>query len=348
MHSTLSILLMLAMVVLLLALRRRRSRAIPTLLVAGEFSKDLEPGTSLDFGRKNQHLRFVNVGGSRKQELYEMLTVARSLFGFSNPPSLSGYSEPGAKLLARCLEASEDGSVTMVLIAGLSEVADLLRSHAELVEAKVAAVAIMGGVEQKSGRVLLDEEGHMVPDSAANNKFDMEAASFVYKRFQELGIALRIVTREAAYAAPVPRDLYDRIAAGGHPLAVELRDRQMEGIRDLWYRANLDANDPGRQKLPERCDRDWFCDNFCHGRGKDRTGEDEIWNLIVSFQLYDPITLIAALPERASRFFNPVIVDVQGVEHQVIGLSKSLHGVRNPSDLTEFLVRCFLDNLLVF
>lgn len=348
MQSLLAIFAVLAMVVLLLAFTSWRTRTVSTLLVAGDFSKDMDPRTSLDIRQGNRLIRFVHTGGSRKQELFEMLVVARSLLGLSKPPSFSWYSEPGGALLARCLEECEDGSVTLVLIAGLSEVAEVLRSHSRLVRAKVKSVAIMGGVELEEGLVLLDSDGYMSPDSAANNKFDMEAASYMYRRFQELGIPLRIVTREAAYAAPVPRDLYDRIASTGHPLAVELRDRQREGIRDLWFRANLEAMDPGRQNLPERCDRNWFCDNFCRGRGKDRSGGDEIWDLVVSFQLYDPITLAAALPEPAARFFDPVTVTVRGVDHQVIGLSKSLHGVRNPSELSEFLVRSFVDNLTAF
>ena len=48
------------------------------------------------------------------------------------------------------------------------------------------------------------------PDSAHNNMFDFEAAQYVYRRLQELGIPLRIVSRFAAYSCALHRSIYDR------------------------------------------------------------------------------------------------------------------------------------------
>ncbi|MBZ0187598.1 MAG: hypothetical protein K8F91_15225, partial [Candidatus Obscuribacterales bacterium] len=253
----------------------------------------------------------------------------------------------GPELIVASLAGACDKSVILLLISGLTDAADLLRNHSELVRQKVALVAIMGGVEQKDDQVVLDNESYMIPDSAANNKFDMDAAVYVYRRFQELGVPLTILTREAAYAAPVRRDLYDRMAATGHPVGVKLRNSQQYAIQDLWIRANLTGDDPRRNKLPERCDKAWFVKTFCQGakEGFERNGQDDIWDLIASFQLYDPMTLIAALDELAERYFEPVVVSVNGVEHKIIGLSKTVNGVKEPAALADFMTECFITSL---
>ena len=45
------------------------------------------------------------------------------------------------------------------------------------------------------------------------------------------------------------------------------------------------ADDPMREGLPGRCDKPWFCKVFLSGRGLDRTGDDSIWDAIVSFNM---------------------------------------------------------------
>jgi len=356
------------------------------LIIVGDFGKDMDDEDTLVLSDGVNRHQVVSTHGSRKQELFEMLAVVANLapalergrlakgtlrlLGHPKVPvgvgtdcglradghekEFDGVSylaapedlEPGADLLVRSLESCQDGSAILLLISGLTDAAQLLKDHADLVKQKTAVVAIMGGVEQKDNVVTLDAEGYMIPDSAANNKFDMEAAKFVYRRLQELGVPTTILTREAAYAAPVPRDLYDRMAATGHLVGVKLQKTQRHAIQDVWVRANMAGDDPRRNKLPERCNREWFCNTFCGGNGKERTGDDDIWDLIVSFQLYDPMTLIAAVPELEERFFEPVVVNVNGVDHKIIGVSKTVHGVKDAAGLSAFMIDCFITSLL--
>jgi len=100
-----------------------------------------------------------------------------------------------------------------------------------------------------------------------------------------------------------------------------------------------------RDKLPERCNRDWFRETFLGGEGKDRGDGDEIWDLVKAFQLYDPMTLIAAIPELSDRFFEPVAVTVKGTVHKIIGVSKSLNGVKDAPNLVAFMTNCFIGSL---
>ena len=253
--------------------------------------------------------------------------------------------EDGRELLVRTFKEAEDASLTLVLISGMTDIAAILREHGDLVKAKVESVAIMGGVEVEKGtnNVVIDKDGFMVPDSAANNKFDMDSAIYTYRRIQELGIKMVILTRAAAYACKVPRSFYDELAATGHPVGIKLRDSQQGSIESLWQRACLPAGDEGRAKLPDRCDKDWFCNTFCGGKGKDRTGADSIWDLIQSFNLYDPMTLIAAIPELRERFYDPTIVKVGETEHLIIGVTDALPGVKDPEALAEYMLkRCLL------
>jgi hypothetical protein len=253
--------------------------------------------------------------------------------------------EDGRELLVRTLENAEDKSITLVLISGMTDIAVILRERGDLVQAKCESVAIMGGVEVEKGtnNVVIDKDGYMVPDSAANNKFDMDSAIYTYRRLQELGIKLVILTRAAAYACKVPRSFYDELAGTGHPVGIKLRDSQQGSIESLWQRACLPAGDEGRAKLPDRCNKDWFCDTFCGGQGKDRTGADSIWDLIQSFNLYDPMTLVAAVPELRERFYEPAVVKVGETEHLIIGVSDALPGVKDPAALADYMLkRCLL------
>ena len=338
-----------------------------------------------DGERRARNMAFVNTEGGRRQDLFELAAVVANLappvqrarlakgtlrqlgqpgvpvgigtdcgnspnghdHEFVNIPYMADEAdlEDGAALLVRTLEAADDKSITMVLISGLTDVAGLLRTHADLVRAKVSTVAIMGGVKISGDAVFVNDEGYMEPDTAANNAFDMESAKYVYRKLQEIGVPLVILTREAAYACKVPRKFYDDLADTGHPVGIKLRDSQKGSIESLWRRANLPAEHPDRGTLPARCDKEWFCNTFCKGQGKDRTGDDSIWDLVQSFNLYDPMTLIAAVPELRDRFYDPVVVKVCETEHLIIGVSKTLHGVKDAAALADYMVQRCIDSL---
>jgi len=235
----------------------------------------------------------------------------------------------GRELLVNTLTAAEDGSITLLVIAGQTDVAWLFENHAPLAKAKLESVVIMGGVKQENDEVLLNAAGFMEPDTGANNAFDAVAAATAHRIAQELGIKLVILTREAAYACAVPRSHYDDLAATGHAVGVKLRNTQRGLIEALWKRTNLPADDAGREGLPGRCDKTWFINTFAGGKGADRNGQDSIWDLIQSFFLYDPMTLVAALDDKKAEFYEPTIVTVGGVNHEVIGVSKNKRGVKD-------------------
>ncbi len=139
--------------------------------------------------------------------------------------------------------------------------------------------------------------------------------------------------------------MYDEMAATGHPVGIRLQQAQHNAIEELWVRTWLPADDPKRHGLPARCTKEWFCDTFCGGDGKQRYRDDGIWDLVRSFMLYDPCTLIAALPGLREYFYSPYVHELNGVEHHVIGVSKTRHNVARPEELSVYLRTALVESL---
>lgn len=254
--------------------------------------------------------------------------------------------QDGEKLIFDTLRAAQPKSIVLLLISGLTDAAEVLRKHTHLFTSKVRRVVIMGGVKVKDELPELDEEGRMIPDlTAQNHSFDKESAVYLYHQLQDLEIPITVVSRHAATAARVPRSVYDDMAATGHVCGKRLLAAQRQAIEELWRRACLPADDAARQGLPPRCDKAWFSGAFCGGQGADRKPEDSIWDLVQTFNLYDPATLVAAVPNLREHFYAASVVEVHGVEHMVIGVSAKNHNVRNPSELAEFLRSTMVDSL---
>lgn len=340
-----------------------------------------------DGERRKRELAFFSTQGSRRQDLFELNAVIGNLaparqrarlakgtlkkLGRPNVPVGVGTScglpetghahefdkvtymaddsevEDGPSLLIRQLEGAEDQSITLILISGMTDVAALLRSHPELVSSKVKYVAIMGGIIQENDSPKLCAEGFLQPDDAANNKFDMESAKYTYRRIQELNIPMVILTREAAYACQVPRSFYDELADTGHEVGIKLRDTQQGSLEALWKRCCLPAGDAARAGLPDSRDKKWFTTVFCAGKGIELTAEDSIWHLVTGFMLYDPLTLIAAVPEFREKFFDPTVVKIHETEHYIIGVSKAKPGVKDGKALADFMLKRCLISLTI-
>lgn len=256
----------------------------------------------------------------------------------------------GVQLFVREMQAAEDGLYTLVVLSGMRDAWDLLRDHTELFRRKVSRVVIMGGVETTGNTVKLSEEGFLVPDTAANNAFDMDAAKNFYRELQRQNIPTTIVARWAAYAAKLPLSLYDRMARTHHPVAVRLQKAQQSSLQHLWMRACLPAGDTGREGLPPRCDQPWFSNTFLGGRGQERGGSDSIWDLATTFQAYDCIALLGALPGIRDRYLDPMVFTVHGLHgvtvHEVMGLNAQLNGVRDPRALCNWMEEAMLEGFM--
>ena len=233
-------------------------------------------------------------------------------------------ADVGGALLWRELAQVADHTAVIVVNAGMSDVAALLTTDGALVARKVAQVVVMGGVLPAA-----DAGGRIVPDARAyNHTTDQAAAVITYAHVQSLGIPLVVVTREAAYAAAVPRRFYDRLAATGHPLGERLRTQQRQSLEQLW-------NGIRNGELPPALTPEWFLATFTgvvagtpEGRQAlaraEREGFGDVWPQVSRFNLYDPLALLAATPATSGILFRPgrlrgVTSDVRIIDGAAIG-----------------------------
>jgi len=166
------------------------------------------------------------------------------------------------------------------------------------------------------------------PDSAHNNTFDTAASAFFYSQCQKMNVTLTVVSRFAAYAAKMPRSVYDDLALTGSSIGWRLRNSQRASIDQLWQRA-CSADPAVRKGLPPRCDRRWFIDTFCGGDDDEaRCCEDTAWDLVTGFMQYDTIALLAAIPKVREKYFAPLVLPPFKAEEKEKEKEKMADGAR--------------------
>jgi len=292
--------------------------------------------------------------------------------------------EPDADaLVARVLAKEADESVIVLCISSLTDANMFLNNHEDLFLNKVHSVTIMGGVEppepgtemnvaqmlsptgtsrnistQRTARSdntvvaaqtepeIVSQQLFLKPDSANNNTFDMAAANTFYHKLQEMQIKVNVLTRFAAYEAPMGRHIYDDMAETGSPIAKRLLHKQRSSIEELWKRAN--AFGAARRGLPPRCSKEWYCKTFLGGKGLDRTGDDSIWDLVRNFNMYDPMALFLAIPFTSWQFYDRI--PINGSSLRVVGLEENGHqaannGVRKSATVLRFLTDCLMQGI---
>jgi hypothetical protein len=243
----------------------------------------------------------------------------------------------GDEKFVEILMEAEPQSITLILQSGFADACYLAIAHSQLMISRVRDVVIMGGVMvDEAGRVLLDK-GLMVPNDANNNTFNSSVAQIFYTWCQQNGVPMVVTMRHAAYAAQVPFSLYDTMGRYPSPIGRCLQTRQYPSIRKLWFRSNSPVGSDDRGPLPPNRDRIWFVQVFCDGVDPQIGRDDDIVPHLGRFNLYDPLNVIAAIPDLRQRFFNPTAVMVSGIRHQLIGLSRQNHGVADSSGLVRLM-----------
>jgi len=303
---------------------------IVTTLEPADMRAQLAHGTLAKLGLTEVPVAAGSDGGAKG--------TVENMVGVEYVRKLGTVSISADAFMTENMERMPDRSLTFVVVASLSDIANQLKRDEVLFKRKVKEVVLMGGVKPISPGQLLE------PDTAHNNQFDMEATEFFYRRCQELGIPLLIVSRYAAYTCQLPRSIYDDMAETGSHVGKHLRNVQAQSIEQLWRRANAPEGSELRAGLPMRCDKAWFCKTFCGGDGLDRTGDDSIWDLIQGFNMYDPVALIAAIP-KLSYFFDFTEHELNGATHRIIGVSNEQTGVKDGQKLRSFLYKGFMDGI---
>jgi hypothetical protein len=248
-------------------------------------------------------------------------------------------------LLRWTLEHAEDHSVVLVLNSGFTDAVWLWMDAPDLFKQKVKRVVVMGGIEVgEDGLPRTSREGFLLPSlgegGAANNCFDPGAALHLYDLLQRHDIPVVITTRYAAYGCMMPFGIYDELAGTGHIIGQRLDMHQRVAIKGLWKRANADPGSEDRGSLQPDRDRAWFVNRFC-GVDPPISGQGNIIPYMAAVALYDPMNLIAAVPELLHRFYRPFVVAGRGSDAKgraVIGLTEQNHGVYDEHGLRQFML----------
>lgn len=246
------------------------------------------------------------------------------------------HSFPDFQSFWGIIEHQPDSSIAIVCASGLTDMYELLKRNTQasyerlpLFRQKVARVSIMGGVAVDGDGILMDEDGRVMPAwSATNNQHD-EKAEYVYTQLQRMGVELHIVSKHAAYAAKVRRDIYDGLRLTNHPAGYRLSHMQRCMIQDLWERCNLLPNSPHRDGLPPALGPEWFAQRFCGGADLSSVrATDSIWEHITYFFLYDQLSVMLAIPHIAREHFDPVLIELgNGGSVYVVGVNDNKHQV---------------------
>jgi hypothetical protein len=252
--------------------------------------------------------------------------------------STSDVHENGYELLVRVLKSCRRRNVILVLQSGLTDACELLRRQPILFKSKIRQVAIMGGIEINGQKARLSSEGRLVPNNANNNTFDMLSAERLYEMLQRERISMVITTRDAAYACQIPFSAYDEMETTGNAVGLCLKGRQKPALQKLWEAACSPAGSDIRGTLPSDRNREWFVNVFCGGKKVDIADGADIWPFVDSFNLYDPINFVAAIPSLRRKFFWPEKIMVDKTAHWVIGLSRERHGIKDIEALRRFLI----------
>mmetsp|Transcript_30201 Transcript_30201/g.63100 ORF Transcript_30201/g.63100 Transcript_30201/m.63100 type:complete len:605 (-) Transcript_30201:62-1876(-) len=249
------------------------------------------------------------------------------------------------------------GGLTIVLTSSLKDISIFVHNNPIAFASKTREVVVMGGCEP-----ILSNSDECKPDSANNNTFDPEASVHFYSQCQMMNVTLTVVSRYSAYAAKMPRSVYDDLALTGSAIGVRLRNSQCAGIDQLWQRAS--SPDPSvRKGLPPRCDREWFINTFCGGNNDPtRSGEDSVWDLVTGFMQYDTLALLASVPRLREALFDPSVLpplrkDIQGENNgtviaydtgtrNLIGVNEKEHGIKEPILLMQLLTTGYRQGIL--
>ena len=134
--------------------------------------------------------------------------------------------------------------------------------------------------------------------------------------------------------------LLDELRGTGQVVTAKIRNNALSSLNRLWNKVNMDPSDPRRGKLPDRCNRHWFCQTFL---GTLRHNQDaSIWDQPLIFHMYDPLALLCCVPSIREKYFTVKKhrANEFAVDHVIIGVSAENCGIvsdEKKQDLSSFI-----------
>jgi hypothetical protein len=263
--------------------------------------------------------------GLKHMGMSDKISVAEGTAGMKHEPEdyeygLDGFGHAmrqqypeGSSKLFEVLQDAELKSISIVILAGFTDVADITRNHAELVKSKVKEICCMGGM-RKSNSVRWGWEA----DTAHNNEFDQVSAAEVYNFCFLQQIPMKIVTRNGAPKTSM--DLERRFSQK-HVLIRYLSEAQSKSLIALWKKVCVGGI------LPKRCSKQWFFATFCGIPERQFENDDTLPHfdetddilpyLVGGVSASDPVALLAALSPDTDFDLEGAAIHVNGCTHHI-------------------------------
>lgn len=232
-----------------------------------------------------------------------------------------------------------DNKVHIVLQSGLTDFANFYKENINLVYNKVESVTIMGGILlDENGQPQLDERKCVIPDTAANNNFDIESAKWLYQTLQLEEVPLNISTRYMAYACPIEKQFYEDISFSN--IGMALLQRQSKALIELYKETK---NSSESRTLPARCTEEWFLNTFTDV--KSFVGPDEeVFSICSKINIYDPLNLMILVSEFEEAYLNGIVLSNRPTV-KIYGISELENGFKNPIGAKSFFSEKIISNL---
>ena len=82
----------------------------------------------------------------------------------------------------------------------------------------------------------------------------------------------------------IPRNFFDILGSHGGDVEKRIHESERNSLLNLWRCSCAPMGSAARGNLPERCDKNWFAQNFCAGTLAG--SEEEVWRSVEAVNLY--------------------------------------------------------------
>ena len=110
-------------------------------------------------------------------------------------------------------------------------------------------------------------------------------------------------TVNASFPEQVKLTSMQRAWACACALPADSNAPQAPALLDLDH-AELLCSDT-KNLWPAQCDKRWFCDEFCDGRGLDRELAESVWDLVTMRAPVETVALMACVSGLVEEFYRP-------------------------------------------
>ncbi len=196
------------------------------------------------------------------------------------------------KFIQDILSKQEDNSVTFVDIAGMTDLANIMKSNSKLFNQKVKEVCLMSNFhKEKEGDYYKADLG------AHNNQVDTQSADYVYEYVQKNNIATYVMNSKNTKKIPVSMKYYEDMKALGGAVANHACDIQKEGLKQHYDNILVG-------KAEEKYTVEWFYKNFTTYKTFEPKPFDEVWRHVDRIYMYDPLTVLISIDEYRTNYFD--------------------------------------------